>query len=146
VPLLIVSVRDRSQVNRFLRIKDEFGSMALLRTSVLLIGLCGMVVFDYFAFSSLRAGLITIVGLALGWLFRQKIPDGVEYYRRAIPAGLFVYSVTLLAGDLLGLSNSTKLAVITATTVIIFDLQFWSLSDSSVMNAERDKRRRSTSR
>jgi hypothetical protein len=70
--------------------------MALFRTSVLLIGLCGMAIFDYFAFSSVRAGIIAIIGLALGWLFRLKIAEGVEYYRRAVPASLIVYSITLL--------------------------------------------------
>jgi len=99
----------------------------------LLIGLFGMALLDYFAFSRIRAGLITIVGLALGFLLRRLIVKGVEYYRRGIYIGLFVYSVTLLLGDLVGLENSTKLAVITATTVVIFDLQFWSLSDTSVV-------------
>ena len=92
-----------------------------------------MALLDYFAFSSIRAGLITIVGLALGFLLRRLIVKGVEYYRRGIYIGLFVYSVTLLLGDLIGLENSIKLAVITATTVVIFDLQFWSLSDTSVV-------------
>lgn len=133
-------------MNRFRRIQNEFGAMASLRTSLLLIGLWGMALFDYFAFSSITAGLIAIVGLALGWLFRRKIAKGVEYYRRALTVGLFVYSIILLLGDLLGLENSTKLAVITATTVVIFDLQFWSLSDSSVTNAERNTRRQAVSR
>jgi hypothetical protein len=133
-------------MNRFRRIQNEFGGKALLRTSVLLVGLCGVTLFDYFAFSSIRAGLIAIVGLALGWLFRWKIAQGVEYYRRAFSVGLFVYSVTLLLGDLVGLEHSTKLAVITATTVVIFDLQFWSLSDPSVINADRDTQRQTTSR
>jgi hypothetical protein len=69
-------------------------------------------IFDYFAFTSVRAGLIAVVGLALGWLFRRKIPEGVEYYCRALSAGLFVYSITLLLGDLLGLETGTNLAVI----------------------------------
>ena len=127
-------------MNRFRRIQNEFGAKALVRTSLLLVGLFGMGLFDYFALSSIRAGLIAIVGLALGFLFRRKIAKRVEHYPRAISAGLFVYSITLLLGDLIGLGNGAKLAVITATTVIIFDLQFWSLSDSSVMNAERNTR------
>ena len=120
-------------MKRFRRIQNEFGTTVLLRTCLLLIGLFGMALLDYFAFSRIRAGLITIVGLALGFLLRRLIVKGVEYYRRGIYIGLFVYSVTLLLGDLVGLENSTKLAVITATTVVIFDLQFWSLSDTSVV-------------
>ena len=181
-------------MNRFRRIRTEFGAKALLRTTLLLAGVLGMAVFDYFAFSSVRAGIIAVVGLALGFFFRRKIAEGVEfynrafsvglfamalfdyfafssvragliavvglalgllfrrkiaagveYYPRALSAGLFVYSITLSLGDLFGLDNSVKLAVITATTVVIFGLQFWSLSDPSVRNVERDARGRAVS-
>lgn len=125
-------------MNRFRRIKNEFGARALIRTSVLLVGLLGMTLFDYFAFSSLRAGLIATVGLVLGFLVRREIARRVEYLPRIISVGLFVYPIILLLGDQLGFANGVKLAIITATTVIIFDLQFWSLSDSSVVNAERN--------
>ena len=124
-------------MNRFRRIQSEFGVIALIRTSALLIGLLGMAVLDFFAFSSIRAGLIAIVGLVLGFLFRRKIAEGVEHYTRALSAGLFTYSIILLLGDLLGLDRGAKLAIITATTAVLFDLQFWSLSDRSVVNAER---------
>lgn len=123
-------------MKRFRRIQNEFGTTVLLRTSLLLIGLFGMALWDYLAFSSIRAGVITRLGL--GFLFRRLIVKGVEYYRRVLSIGLFVYSLTLLLGDRVGLENSAKLAVITATTVVIFDLQYWSLSDTSVVNAERE--------
>jgi hypothetical protein len=125
-------------MKRFRRIHSEFGTIVLLRTSLLLIGLLGMALFDYFAFSSIRAGLIATGGLALGFMFRRLIVDRVQYYRRAISIGLFVYPLTLFLGDRVGLNNSAKLALITATTVVIFDLQFWSLSDTSVVNTERE--------
>lgn len=125
-------------MKRFRRIKNEFGVEAYLRTSVLLIGLGALVLFDYFGFSSIRAGLIALIGLTLGWLFRRKIPEGADYYSRATPAGLAIYSITLLLGGLLGLERSAELGIITATTVVIFDLQFWSLSDPSVVNGERE--------
>ncbi|MBC7929112.1 MAG: hypothetical protein H7Z38_00930 [Rubrivivax sp.] len=124
-------------MDRFRRIKDEFGTGALIRISVLLIGLILMALFDFFAFSGIGAGLIAAIGLALGFFFRRKIVDGADYYPRAISIGLFVYGIVLFLGDRVGLGNSAKLAVITATTVIMFDLQFWSLSDPSVLNAKR---------
>lgn len=133
-------------MNRFRRIHSEFGAKALIRTVVLLIGLVGMALLDYFALGGIRAGLIAGVGLGVGFLFRRKIAEGVEYYPRVMSAGLFISSVVLLLGDLLGLANTVKLAIITATTVVIFDLQFWSLSDPSVMNAERTTRGSAASR
>ena len=123
-------------MKRFRRIYDEFGAGALVRTLILLIGLCALPLFDYLGFSSLRAGVIAVVGLALGWLLRHLIVEGVEYYHGILRAGLIAYSIILFVGGLLGLNGSAQLAVITATTVIIFDLQFWSLSDPSVVNSE----------
>ena len=124
-------------MSRFWRIRREFGVGILVRTALLLAGLFLMSLFDYFAFKSFRAGVIAAAGLALGFLFRRRIPEGVEFYPRLVSVGLFVYPVILFVGGLLGLGKSTQLAVITAVTAAIFDLQFWSLSDPSVVNAER---------
>jgi hypothetical protein len=124
-------------MSRFWRIRREFGVGILVRTALLLAGLFAMSLFDYFAFKSFRAGVIAAAGLALGFLFRRRIPDGVEHYPRIASVGLFVYPIILFVGGLLGLGKSAQLAVITAVTAAIFDLQFWSLSDPSVVNAER---------
>lgn len=124
-------------INRFQRIRREFGTKVLLRIILLLVGLVGMTVFGYSAFSSLVAGIITFVGLVLGFLLRNQIAAKVKYYSRAIGAGLFVYGIILFLGDRLGIENNVKLAIITATTVIVFDLQFWSLSNAMIMNQER---------
>ena len=126
-------------MNRFRRIYDEFGVGALVRTLILLIGLFALILFDYLGFSSIRAGVIAILGLAVGWLLRQVIAEGVEYYHGILRVGLIAYSIILFVGGLLGLNVSAQLAVITATTVIIFDLQFWSLSDPSVVNSDNIK-------
>ena len=123
-------------MKRFRRIYDEFGTGALVRTLILLIGLCALSLFDYLGHSSIRASVIAIVGLSLGWLLRRLIVEGVEYYHGVLRVGLIIYSIVLFVGGWLGLSGSAQLAVITATTVIIFDLQFWSLSDPSVVNTE----------
>ncbi|HEX5709347.1 MAG TPA: hypothetical protein VFX96_18745 [Pyrinomonadaceae bacterium] len=109
----------------------------LARMCLLLIGLLAMALIDYFEFSSLRAAVIAAAGLVLGFWLRRPIAERVEHYRRVVPAGLFLYSAVVFLGDSLGLAHSTKLAIITATTVVIFDLQFWSLSDPSVVNTER---------
>ncbi len=124
-------------MNRFRMIRRKFGVGMLLRTALLLAGLFAMAVFDYFAFSSYKAGVIAAAGLALGFLFRKRIPEGIEYYSRIASIGLFVYPIILFVGGLLGFSHSARLAFITAVTAAIFDLQFWSLSDPSAVNVER---------
>ena len=112
--------------------------MILLRTILLLIGLVVMTFFGFFSFSSVLVGVIACAGLVLGFLLRQQIAKGAEYYPHIITVGLFVYSIVLFLGDRLGIENNIKLAIIAATTVIVFDLQFWSLSDPSITNPERN--------
>jgi hypothetical protein len=124
-------------MNRFQRILSEFGVATLLRTALLLAGLFAMTAFDYFAFDSFRAGVIAAAGLAFGFLFRRRIPEKVELYARGASVGLFLYPIILFVGGLLGLDKSARLAFITAVTAVIFDLQFWSLSDPSVVNVAR---------
>lgn len=103
----------------------------------MLVGLAGMALLDFFAFASLTAAVIAAAGLLAGFLLRGLISRGVEFYARVLPAGLFVYSAVLFLGEQLGLDRSALLAIITATTVVVFNLQFWSLSDPAVVNTER---------
>ena len=126
-------------LDRFRRIQSEFGTIALVRTLILFVGLIGLTLFDFFAFSSIWAGGITIVGLAVGFLLREKIAEGVEHYPRLVSAGLFVYPFVLFFGERLGLGHNERLAIITGITVVLFGLQFWSLSDPSVVNAEGER-------
>src|SRR5215204_3838922 len=119
-------------LNRFQRIKTEFGTTDYIRIMLLLVGLVGMTVFGLFAFSSFLAGIIAAVGLILGFLLKRQIANGAEYYAKAITAGLFVHGIIVFLGDTLGLENNVTLAIITAVTVVVFDLQFWSLSDPSI--------------
>jgi hypothetical protein len=129
--------RGVAMLDRFRRIRCEFGTSAVVRTSVLVIGLLCMSVLGLIMFSSLWTALIAAVGLTLGFLLRRPIASGVEYYSLTFRAGLFIYGVVLFLGEHFGLSQEAKLLIITATTVAVFDLQFWSLSDPSVVNTER---------
>jgi uncharacterized membrane-anchored protein len=127
-------------LDRFRRIRSEFGTNAFVRISVLLIALVGMAVLGGFAFSSPWPAVVGVVGLALGLLLRRPIVRGVKYYSSAVPIGLIAYAIVLIVGDQLGLTPQIKLIIITATTVVIFDLWFWSLSDPSIVNTERRSR------
>ncbi len=73
--------------------------MILLRTILLLVGLAGITVFGFFSFSSILVGGIAFAGLVLGFLLRQQIVKGAEYYSHVITIGLFVYSIVLFLGD-----------------------------------------------
>lgn len=119
---------------RFRRIRAEFGATAAARTAVLLVGLLGMAVFGWVSFSSPWPAVVAVVGLLLGFVLRGPIGSGVEYYSGVVPAGLFVYGLVLFGGERVGLSPEARLLIITATTAVVFGIQFWSLSDPSVVS------------
>ena len=126
-------------LSRFARIRDEFGTTAFAKTIFLLIGLVFLSLFGIFGFESLWPAIISAVGLVLGWFLRGVIVDHAEWIVWAIPGALIVYSVVLFLGDtLLGISRELQLVIITVTTVLLFDAQFWSLSDPDIVNPERD--------
>ncbi len=113
--------------------------MTFAKTILLLVGLGGMAIFGAGIFTSPWPAAVAIVGLALGWMFSRIIVDSFETLAWAIPAGLFIYGVVLFVGDrLIGLSGEIQLLIITITTVVMFNIQFWSLSDPSIVNTEND--------
>ncbi|MGQ0542847.1 MAG: hypothetical protein ACT4O9_13495 [Blastocatellia bacterium] len=125
--------------NRFRRIRIEFGKIMFARTILLLAIIVGISVFGLVGFTSPWPTFVAIVGLAVGVLFRRAIVDSFEILSWTLPAGLFVYGVVLFIGDrLLGMSGELQLLIITVTTVAVFDIQFWALSDPSIVNTENN--------
>jgi hypothetical protein len=112
--------------------------LALLRTLLLLFGLVGMAVLGIVVLGRFDAAVTAVVGLALGAIFHRPIAERVELLTKVVPVGLFIYAVVLFLGKQFGLDNGMKLLIITLTTVVIFDIQFWSLSDPGVYNPERE--------
>jgi len=125
-------------ISRFTRIKNEFGTKVLLRIVLLLVGLVGMSLLGWFALGNLWPVGISIVGLLAGWLLRRVILEYGESLTWALPVSLTVYGIVLTIGErLLGLSREAQLFIITITTVIVFNIQFWWLSDPQVINVKR---------
>lgn len=124
---------------RFGRIRSEFGTGTAVRVAVLLIGLPLLAVLGVAGFATWWPAAAAAAGLAAGALLRRAIVNGVDHcdYDAVIRVGLVVYAVVLVAGGRMGLSPEARLVVVTVTTVVIFDIRFWSLSDPLVRNAER---------
>lgn len=126
-------------IDRFRRIKDEFGTTMLARTLLLVVGLIGMSAFGFFLFKSPWMLIVSVSGLGIGWLLRKTIVDQFEVLSWVMPIGLMVYGVVLFIGDkVLGSSGEMQLLIVTITTVVVFDIQFWSYSDPSIINTERE--------
>jgi len=123
---------------RLRRIHQEFGLQALLKTLLLLFGLAAMSLMGILMFERFDAAAIAAGGIVIGALARREIALRALLLPRAVRAGLFVYALVLFAGGQLGLDHPLKLLVITLTTVVLFDLQFWALSDPGVYNRARE--------
>ena len=100
---------------------------------IMLVGIVGMSIFGVIGFHSWWHTAIAIVGLILGYFLRRQIVDIFEWTTWALPTALFIYGVLLFVGERLGLSRPAQLIAITLTTVTVFALQFWSLSDPSIV-------------
>lgn len=124
-------------IARFRSIYHKFGVQALLRTLLLLLGLIGMAVVGVVILGRLDAAVAAVSGLALGALLRRPIAARIELFSKVVPCGLFIYAVVIFIGSRFGLDDGIQLLIITITTVAIFDVQFWSLSDPHVYNPRR---------
>ena len=125
-------------IGRFTKIYREFGFGAAARMALLIAGLIGMSIFGLLGFESWWPMLIAVAGLALGFLLKRRIVEIFGWTAWAMPVAAFVYGVMLFVGERLGMSREAQLIIITLTTVVVFDLQFWSLSDPSIVKVEDD--------
>jgi hypothetical protein len=125
-------------LKRFRRIYNEFGTRTLIGSCILFIGSIAIALADLFIFSGIGSALTAIIGLSLGALLRVKIIEGFEYLAPLRSGTLFIYPIVIFFGKQFGLSTSALLAIITLVTVTVFNLQFWALSDLSIINTERD--------
>jgi hypothetical protein len=126
-------------LNRFARIQREFGTGPFAKTIFLLIALVALSIFGVLGFDTLWPAIVTVAGLLLGWPLRPVIVNNAELIVWAIPGSVVVYGVVLFLGErVLGISGEWQLLIITITTVLLFDAQFWSLSDPDIVNPDRD--------
>jgi hypothetical protein len=125
-------------LKRLTRIRKKFGTGMFLRMLLLIFGLIAMPAFGYLGFVSILPAIVVVAGMALGWLLRRQTVDHFEWFAWALPAALFSYGIILFLGErVLGLTKLSQLVVVTAVTVIVFNIQFWSLSDPSIVNTQR---------
>ena len=120
------------------RIQQQFGTEVLLRVLFLLAGLVAMAIGGWHFLSSLIPTAIAAIGLFAGFALREYVVRNAESVPQLVKACLYNYALILLAAKLLDLGYLTQLSVITATTVLVFNLQFWSRSDPRVISLPDD--------
>ena len=124
-------------IDRLRRIRTEFGTQALLKTLLLMFGLAGMAAAGILVFGRFDAAIVAVAGLVIGALARRHIVKRALLLPKAVKTGLVVYGLVLFLGDKVGFDHGMKLFVITLTTVVLFNLQFWALSDPGIVNLDR---------
>lgn len=124
-------------INRIKRINTEFGKLATLRIVITILGLIGMSIIPIIYWHTSRYLIITIIGLIIGWIFKEKIVDSIDIIPKISSISLWIYGIVLTVGDHAGFDHYTKLLIITITTIITFNLNFWALSDPNICNAEK---------
>jgi hypothetical protein len=129
-------------MQRFRAIRRTFGSVAVARILLLLFGLIGMGAAGWLWLASPWVAVVAAAGLVLGYVFRRTISRFTIAHFNAVPVGLVVYGILLFAGDRLGISHELKLSFIAATTVAVFNIQYWLLPEEyvrQVLIAERSQ-------
>ena len=126
-------------IHRLARIHREFGFGASARMVLMIVGIVGMSLLGVLVLATWWPTLIGVVGLIVGFPLRRRIVDIFEWTTWALPAAFFVYGVLLFIGERLGISREAQLLIITLTTVIAFDLQFWALSDPSIIKIQNNR-------
>ena len=125
------SLEQTGILSRLKRIREESGVGVILRIVLLLGGFLVMSIAGIVFLSSYTPAVISLLGLLLGYLLRDKIAQRAELLP-AVKLSLLLYGVVLALGDLLDMGKITKLSIITVATVLVFVLQFWCLSDPLV--------------
>ncbi len=125
--------------SRFSRIKREFGTWVFVKTLLLLMAAVGVSAIAYFGFESVVPAMIVVVGLVAGWILRDAIVNHFDFLQWVLPGSLFIYGILLFVGErIIGISRTAQAIIIAAVLAIAFSIQFWSLSDPSIVKIPED--------
>ncbi|MES2626436.1 MAG: hypothetical protein V4628_14215 [Pseudomonadota bacterium] len=125
-------------LKRFTKIKNEFGNIVLSRILLVGIGMIVMSVAAVYFYQRHDMPLITIAITLIAFIYRVHISNYIGNLAGVFRIGFIVYGVILFLGDRLGIANDWKLFIITITTALVFNLQFWGLSDPDVYKITND--------
>lgn len=83
--------------------------------------------------------MIVVVGLVAGWILRDAIVNHFDFLQWVLPGSLFIYGILLFVGErIIGISRTAQAIIIAAVLAIAFSIQFWSLSDPSIVKIPED--------
>lgn len=125
-------------LKKFMRIKEEFGNVILYKTLLLGIGMLVMSIAAVYFYNRVDILILAAAITIISCLIRRQIVAFAELLPAIFNAGLVSYGIALSLGGILDISNGWTLFIITITTAIMFNMQFWILSDTTIVNLEND--------
>lgn len=123
-------------IRRIKHIYTEFGAGALWRIALLVAGLIGFSLAGILVFGTFRELLVAIISVLIGFALRRQITDLMISTPRCIHGVLTVYFLVLIGCWITGQSLQTQLTVINLATAVVFNLQFWALSNPAIRKYE----------
>ena len=118
-------------------IREAGGNNVCWRTWFVLLGSIGISVAEWVIFRGLVCAVLAIVLTGLGLKFRKSIMEWGTEYRQRSTLMLFSYGIILFAAKHFGLGHHIQLVVIGIATVLMFNLNFWSISEAVVVEREQ---------
>ena len=124
-------------LKRMAYIRSAGGNNAYVRTWLVFLGSIGFCIAEGVIFQQYFCTAFSIALTTSGWAFRKSIMEwGTEYARRSSLI-LFTYGVVLLAAKYMGFGHHVQLVLIGVATVLMFNLNYWTISEAVVVEHER---------
>lgn len=124
-------------LNRFSLLLNVSGWNVFLRTMLCLVTALGLAIAEFVLFREMYCGIITIVLTLLGWCFRRAIMKLGANYSRHSRRFLFVYGLFLVIANYAGLGVQIQLAIIAFACTVMFNLNFWSITEAAIVDQQR---------
>lgn len=123
-------------LHRISLIRQVGGTGPFIRTCLLLVASIVMSAVEVAYFGGVTGGIAAVVLTMAGWYFRTQIMELGAAYAKASSLILLVYGVVLFLAKYSGFGIHGQLVVIIIATVIMFNLNFWSISEAALQETE----------
>ena len=108
----------------------------LLRTVLMLVTAVGVSVAEFVMFGGVASALLTAGLTFAGWTARKWIMERGANYRAQTSKILPVYFACYLIAKYAGLGTQIILAIITVGCMLMFNLNFWSITEAAVVDEQ----------
>ena len=129
-----------SMFYRMALIRSATGNGPFIRTLIFLFASMGLPIAEWFIFGACYGGPVVIVLTILGWMLRSIIRRLGDYFQVVMMIVLVAYGGLLLMFKTQGYSNHAQLVLITAATAIVFNLNYWYISETVIYRRGLDRR------